>query len=565
MDKIDRIRELKDLYINELYANVRKEQRTDQEYIDDTFAVPEVRSPHQPIRLGTGADIVDAPTEQIITSNPQVLVDVGNDEASIRVGKMINQIWIPMLKRANPNPFKESVKNKLARGESYIRLAHNESWVTGDLTRKGLPVYFVVNDPMVVYGSPEEDENGIPNKVIVFYQRQLKDLIVRYPHWTNPKKKGQDENKEKYVEWFEYWDSESRYFEADNEAVLNGGIQENLYGFAPFIRKYSGFGKRSPDGELSNLIVSDIRKNRDLIRNECAIASDIVSVLHLFSHRPKNIIIPVGTEVNPDQISELKFGAYALNVLNLPEGGKYENEEPPMPEPQFFGFLADLTNRIKQRNPFIMAGFPMGSSGRQQDMSNAAGMARYDTIVENTEHAWATAFEKALEICQKIPGLYPSELKKGDLDKYYKCTVKLKAEDPLEQDRKATLGSRLLAQNEIDPITNLVEFKGYAPERAMDIMVDNMAWKVILNSPDIAELIGLRAIEKAGMAEDIEYVKQRRMMLEQQQKGLQQQPSPSMMQRTQGEVQQPMGKEMIDMALSSRGQRKPPEAYNRGQ
>ena len=451
-EQIKEIRALKTKY-EELYFQVRKEQKTDKTYIDDTFPVPEVKSPHEPMRLGMGAEIVDSPAEQIITQNPQAFIDIirGDKEAKNRIGKLINDRWIPILKRQNPNPYKEFVKNLLARGEAFIKLAHNESWVTGDRIRNGLPVKFLLPDPMVIYASPEEDDNGVPARVIVFYERQPQDVIVRYPDWHNPMKAG-EENKKKEVQWVEYWGSirgedgklrQVRYFEADGEPVLKGGVQDNIYGFPPFVRKYSGFGRRSPDGKLASLIISDIKLNRDLIRTQCAIGSDIASIMHLFAHKPRTLILPPGQEVSQDQLNQLEFGAYVLNVLNLPEGAKFDIDETELPSAEAFAFFGQLTNMIREKNPFVMAGFPSGSSGRQQDMSNVSAMRRYDSVIENTEHAWATAFEMALKICYKIPTLQPKELHKNDLKATYECEVKLKADDPAEEDRKATLGDRL--------------------------------------------------------------------------------------------------------------------------
>jgi len=561
---VEDINGIRDRFI-QIYSTVRKEQQIDQTYIDDTFKVLEIQEPHTPMRLGTGADIVDSPAEQIITSNPQVLVVSKKTEEALRISELLNEKWIPILKRQNPNPFKEFVKNTLSRGEAYIKLAHNQSWV--DSTEKrGLPVSFPILDPMVIYGSPQEDDNGIPDKVLVKFARQPYDVIIRYPDWSHPKK---NEDKQ-FTEWIEYWDAQNRYWEADGEGVA-GKVAPNVYGFTPFVRKYSGFGKRSPDGELANLIMSDIRKNRDLIKNECILGSDIASIIHLFAHIGKMIILPTGSTINKDELKELIVGAYRINVLTMPQGGEYKNEENPVPTPEMFRFMADVSSRIRQRNPFLMAGFPMGESGRQQDLSNRTALRRYDTIIENTEHAWATAFEKALEICNKMPGLYPPDLHKGDLDIEFRCVVNLKAEDTIVKESHAATGSRLLAQGEIDPITNLVEFKGYTKEKAIQTMVDKLAWEVILNSPDIRELIGLRAIEKSGMAQGIEALKQRRIELEQQQKQLATQPmqpqmQPSAMQRTMGEAETRTGREMIDMSLASRvGARKPPVPYNRGQ
>ena len=124
MPSIEEIRSLKEFYIG-LYSKVRAEQKTDQEYRDDTFAVPEVTEPHKLLRSGIGARIVDAPAEQIITSNPQAFVTTGNKDAADRLSKEANR-WFDVLRKQNPNPIKEFVKNLLGRGESYIQVIHNE-------------------------------------------------------------------------------------------------------------------------------------------------------------------------------------------------------------------------------------------------------------------------------------------------------------------------------------------------------------------------------------------------------------------------------------------------------
>ena len=564
---IDEIKNFKKRYATDpdcIYTKVRSEQKTDQSYRDDTFKVDEIREPHKVWRSGLGARMVDAPAEQIITSNPQAFFETvsKNKEAINRISQVVNQNWIPILRRQNPNPFKEFVKNDLGRGESFIKVCHNEGWVTNPIgtdkdklpifNRQGLPVFFLLLDPMVIYASPEEDENGIPERVIIKYERQPLDVIVRYSKWTNPKR---DEKGNKGVEWLEYWDKDTMYFEADEETVLH---KPNPYNFVPFVRKYSGFGRRSPSGELADLIVSDIRLSRDLIKQECITRSNIASIEHIFAHRPKTLITQ--GEISDKQLAELQWGAYDLNVLTgVTPDTKFIEEEYPSVPPEMYQNLANIKAEIAQRNPLIMSGFPFGSSGRQQDLSSMAAMRRYDSIIENTENAFATAFEMALKICKVIPTLKPDGLNKGDLDAKYKCQVKLKAEDPIEQDRLATLGSRLLAQSEIDPITNLTEYKGYTMDEARKILVDILKWRVLLGSPDIAELIGLRAAEKSGMAEDLQYIKARRQELE---KGLGKTPTKTGMERTLGETETPLGAEAG--ILPGRGARRPPTRYERG-
>lgn len=561
---IDVIKKLKKRYVDKIYALTREEQEKDLKYIADTFIPATVRYPHKVLRLGLGSDIVNSPAEQIVTSNPQAFIEVikGSKDSAIRISKTIND-WIDILRRQNPNPFKESVKNKLSRGENYIKLSHNEAWVTNPVgfnkksepvfDKRGLPVLFLIPDPMVVYGSPEEDENGIPEKVVISYERQPEEVIAGYPDWVQVKQE------KKTVQWFEYWDNETKHFAADDVPVLMGDIQPNIYGFTPIVRKYSGFGRRSPDGELANLIVSDIRNSRGLIEEICIMRSDIASVLHLSAHKPKTLLAT--GKINEEQIRQnLTFETYTLNILDmLPEGFQIRDEEIDQPTAEAYAHTANIMADLTQRHPYIMAGFPWGASGRQQGMVGVAAMRRYDTVVENTELEWATAFEMAFKIMKAIPTLLPEGLRKSDLDVIFKCSVKLKAKDPIEEDRLATLGSRLLQNSEIDPITNLVQFKGYTQDEARQILVNILKWKVLLGSPDIAELIGLRAAEKSGMAEDLGMIKARRQELER--KPMVETPPPTSRERVAGETETEIGREMG--VVPGVGARKPPVSYER--
>ncbi len=563
------IRDWKKHYTDVLYNLTRAEQRKDLEYINDTFTPRTIREPHEVLRLGLGYEIVNSPAEQIVTSNPQAFIDVskGSKDAGSRISELINQRWVYILSRQNPNPFKQTVTNKLARGESYIKVVHNEAWVTGETNRVGLPVIFQTLDSMVVFASPEEDENGIPERVVVFYDRQPNDVIVRYPDWTNPKKAGIGDNIGAKVQWFEYWDKKVRYFEADEEAVLLGeggkmGIQENIYKIVPFVRKYSGFGSRSPDGELSNLIYSDIRNSRGLIEEICIMRSDIASVMHLSAHKP--ILVTSEGKLNLDDLRQnLVTGAYDLTVLeNLPQNTKIETGgliDPPTLEA--FRHTADIMANLTRRHPYIMAGFPMGTSGRQQGMTDVSAMRRYDTVIENTENEWATAFEMAFKIMRTVPTLVPDGLRKSDLDVAFKCQVKLKAKDPIEEDRLITLGDRLRRQP--DPAINLqtfhTDFMGYTPEESKQIQAQIMADNVTIYNPDWAEVAGMIAAEEGGMEQWLERVRERRQQMEQ--GGLKQPPPKTTQQRQQGETQTESGREIG--TEGTRGARQSPDRFTR--
>lgn len=551
-------------YITDRFSALRKEQSIDDMFYRDKFNVPQIADPVTLQRTGTASRLIDSPAEHIITANPQAFRinakgTKGEEQHSVKITEMINEKWVYALKHGNPDLFKEFVKKLLLRGDAYIRLFHNEKWVTGEQERAGLPVLFAVPDSMTIFSEPEDEVDGVPQHVMVIYSRSPTLVHLRYPSWSNPKNAGNGNRN--VVEWIEYWTSDKREFYADEELVLE---TENVYGFVPFIHKLSGFGSLSPDGKLEDLIVGRLRYSRERLERECAIVSSIDWVIHNFANRSFDAMI---TQPNVDEgVFETLEENYKVGtglMHKIPYGVEVKSAVSELPEPQIFAYLAAVKNEIDKEDPLVMAGIPIGESGRQQDMTQIAALRRYDTVVENTEYAFGQALGMALKICEIVPGLYPSEdIPKEAIDGNYQVTVKLKAADPLENDRKATLGSRMLAQGEIDPITNLVEFKGYTLEKAHQIMRDILKWKVLLFSPDVAELIGLRAAEQSGMAEQLQMLKMRRQQIEKR-GALGEVPSPTMQNRMAGETKTPGGMEMIDMALSQKGARKPPAAYER--
>ena len=560
----DEIYKFKSRYLDRdggIYSQTRSQQGIDKTYIDDTFQPP-VRHPHRVLRLGLGEEIVSAPAEQIVTSNPQAFIECGNKEAGLRISKVINE-WIDVLKRQNPQPFKESVKNKLARGENYIKVIHNEAWVTKPITkdksglpvfdRRGLPILFPLLDPMVVYGSPEEDEHGVPIRVLVFYKRQPLDIITRYPWWKDPKRALTGKNK--LAEWMEFWDKDTMFFEADGDVLLH---QANPYKCIPWVRRYSGFGRRSPDGELSSLIVSDIRNSRGLIEEICVMRSDIASVMHISAHKPKTIISP--GELNEKDIREnLSFESYDLNIIqNVPPGTTIEDIEIDPPTREAFEHTANIMADLSRRHPYIMAGFPFGSSARQDAGAAMAAMKRYDTVVENTETEWATAFEKAFKIMKQVPTLIPDGIQKKDLDIDFRCTVKLKAKDPIEDDRLITLGDRLrrLPNPAIDLGTFHTQYMGYTENESKEVMAKMLADMVTINNPQWAQVMGMIAAEEGGMSDWL-----RRVGNSQAQGGGLGDGGPATtQQRNQGEVQ-PGNNFPVE---ENRGARNSPARYTRG-
>jgi len=311
--------------------------------------------------------------------------------------------------------------------------------------------------------------------------------------------------------------------------------------------------------------MSDIRNSRGLIEEICIMESDIASILHLSAHKPK-LILAAG-KVRREQVQELKFGTYKINIIDeLGDLSQFQLRDLEIDQPtiQAFQHLASLKADLRQRHPYIMAGFPSGTSGRQQGMTDVAAMRRYDTIVENTETEWATAFEMALRICQAVPTLVPDGLQKTDLDATIKCEVKLKAKDPIEEDRLITLGDRLrrLPNPGIDIETFHTQFMGYTKEDSKRIQAKMLADMVTIYNPDVAAVMGMVAAEESGMERWLEMARERRTTMERQQRGLEGMPPATTQERAMGETETELGREIGTEPI--RGARRPPTRFTRG-
>ncbi len=564
---VGEIQRLKTYYVERLYSTVRSEQAVDETYYRDTFPVPQLDESVNISRTGHGADIIDNPVEQIVSGKLSVYrkaqKETQSSQASAnRITKLINEVWLNRISRRAL--VKEFVKNQFLRGEAWIHPLHNQSWAVAPYSREGMPVIFLIPDPMIIFASPNEDENGIPENVVVFYQRSPQVIQTKYPAWTNPNRAGSgDSNTKETVTWLEYWDKDQRYFEADDEAVL--GPQKNIYGFVPFIHANAGFGKlNSPDGKMEDIIVSRLKKERNLLQRECAITSDVDYVIHTFSNRS------IDVQPNDDQHHipadfRDKYEIGTGMIHEIPPGITVKRSEEMLPEQQLFQYLYSLKTDIGNVTPKVLGGSPVGASGRLQDMTYATAMKRWEGIVKNTENAFSTAFGIALQMIEKIPKLRPDEINEGDINEYYEVTCQLKSDDPAEEDRVKTMGSRLYQAGEIDLMENLIKYQGYTQERAKEIITNIMVEKVTFQNPMVAELMGLIAADEMGMAEDYNIIRQRRQMVEKQQTALMQTPTPTEQTRNQGEVKTPMGQEMMDAFMGGYGSRKSPTNYQRGQ
>ena len=387
---IQEIREKLNYYKDTLYSATRFEQLTDQDFYDDTFQVPWIKPPLIVSRTGSAAEMIDAPVSQLSGSTIKVYRQPAKStnaaiEASGRIASWGNS-QMELLMKQNPNPKNEFFKNECLRGEAWVHALHASSWVSDSPDRTGFPVIFLFPDPMIIFASPNEDEEGIPEDLFVYYERLPNAIHALYPAWTNPKNAG-TRNKPTST-WMAYWSKKERYFEADGMPVLSD--YTNPYGFVPFVHKVASFGKSSAEGKMEELIVGRLRKYRDLLRREAASTSDIDSIIHMFANPSLDAQGDDNHAVPVDFEQKYSFKAGKMNVL--PPGINVKKGIDLTPKPEVFTWAYKIASDLGRKIPGALLGIPTGDSGRLQDMTYGTAMGAYGIEIDNLKNALATAF-----------------------------------------------------------------------------------------------------------------------------------------------------------------------------
>ena len=190
---VKEIQDLKTYLVDAHHNNRLREQKEDQLYIDDKFNVPTIQDKEYIIRFGTANRMSYIPIAHVITNNPQVFVDPikkskTSTESADRVASTYNR-WARKLTFQTINPYREYGNKLISRGEAWLYIPHNPDWNENDL-----PCHFIPIDPLVVFVDDRiGEEEGIPKKVIVCYQRNAEEIKSVYPFWI-PKNVDSDGN-----------------------------------------------------------------------------------------------------------------------------------------------------------------------------------------------------------------------------------------------------------------------------------------------------------------------------------------------------------------------------------
>jgi|TARA_Y100000310_G_scaffold215180_1_gene216142 hypothetical protein len=509
--EVKEIKELAKYLTGEVHQGRVAQQKADDSYRDDEFGIPFLPADIPRIKTGKAYRMVSTPAEHIITSNPQVFREPTRANATEAASDLAIELnrWAKLLLRQSPQPYKESVKKTLGKGESWQYWIHNNDFDPKD--PNSLPFNLIIPDPTVIYMDTEAGEvNGVPRRVVFSYERVAQNIKQNYPKWLWTKRRNRKMSST--VPFMMYWDDDIRYIEADGDPLILGangepfddtGIQPNIYGFVPMTHGYSGFGEDSPSGDPKTLAIGRVTKIRDLIAEYTAIRSVIDYLTYTYATPPLDLLYdPERWTPPPGWAESYDRGPMAVNTVPITPGGDLRKGVDMLPDQALYAYLFKIDADINAEDPLGQVGSILGTSGRQDDIAQEASLRRYDTVVENTAHQFATGFGLVMKMIEKLPHIKPSGIKMSDIGGNYNCTIELKSEDPIAQDRLSQKGSRMYQQGEISLKKNLITYQGMTDKEAEDELASILVDNATRNNPIIAQLMGVQLAREAGFEQE---------------------------------------------------------------
>lgn len=496
------------------YSKLRTEQGKDQEYYDDTFGTSIKSPPYRVSRTGAAARIVDTAYDSVDVSNPQVFCEAKKstkieEEKAARRARLLNH-WVKQLSQE----IEEAKKNGMIRGEGYFQVEYNNDFDPNN--EKSLPIQITAPDPMIIYPDPHE-VRGVPRRVIKSCQMNVGQVQQYWPDWSNPDKK--EVNSQKGVDYLAYWDVGTRHIEADKEAIL--ATQPNIFNIVPFSHFYTGFGKRSPEGKPETKVVGRLRKNRDVLVEQCETQSRIDSQIALFTD-PVVLLEP--TMDNPPKLpddieQQLEFGPG--KVIQAVPGWKITIFQGDVPGPQMYNHLYQINAQLGLEVPNVAMGIPSTSraTGRQENIYAEQYSRKYKAFKGNLAEALATALGMGLRIVEWRLKEFPqttkitvkaTEIKDGketpkeelitaeDIGGCYDCRVEFKEDDSTAQDREFTKYERLAGQGRVSWKALLVQGMAYTEDEAEEEINETLAEMAWRTNPELMGMVLTEALERAG-------------------------------------------------------------------
>ena len=509
--------EIKEFFtsIEQFNRDRTKQQKDDQGYYDDTFDVGIV-APFHVVRTGSAAQMINNIVGHVEAVKPQVFRQPKKNsekarESALKVARMLN-MWA----QAIIPEITESVWNAVLRGEGVFQVEFNPNAykkIGQDYRYKGedLPIIVTSPDPLTVFCWPYDIL--LPARVAKMFGMNTSMVSELYPAWKNPKTYG----RAKSVSYRAYWDDTNKYFEA-SDIPVDGGYQKNVLKFCPFVHFYSGFGKRSADGNPASLAIGKLRKLHGLLKEDCELASRIDSIIGMYAN-PLYRLQQTRENADTKGLAELQKTVLGPGSnLVVPFGWEAEIYIPKLDLAPIFAHLADVRYRLGLENPPLLSGVSSSSraSGRQEDIEFGHIEKKFRPLIRNLALAIQAVLGRGLQILDTQPQALPitiqgtviekgekvsreEQITKEDIDAYYDCLVELNPEKALEDDRNFMKNRILVNEGRISWKRFLMEGLKLTDWEADEIIAEALAEQAIRDDPFMKAARTQEAIERMGM------------------------------------------------------------------
>lgn len=500
-----------------LFRQLRTNQRTAQQFYNLNFDF-KVHKKFEKIKLPTARKMIETYMSHLPLNNPVIEVIPFKQVNPYRNRAIKQQDFGDALLRLamqqTDNPIFNGALDMGVRGELFFKLVEDvEAWEASLEKRKGesdaeyeerklmwkterMPIKILCPDPMTCY--PSQDHTDCrPDNMLQIYSLQAGQLKAMFPDWKTRKLDTT------LITVAEYWSPKEYCVLGDNTPATGGedGVEENKYGFTPYVHVYSGWGMRDDNNSPESKAVSLLFGAYHLLLAQCrwhsyldkAISFASIPMVHAEGDREDYIV--AGRELEPEP-GMVTYGAEGKKVTiswaapNLPAGIMAA-----------MGIADTMLERGGQ--PAVLGGVPPKGVEAGYPMALMIGEARleFGTALENLQMAVARTLEMArLLIRDVIKDEVPIwgenkliTLSPTDCEGAYRYVCKFDASTLEARGNRALLGQRLRQGGSISLETELREYHNIkTPKKEMA----RIQAESILKHPALQRMVAVKAVRE---------------------------------------------------------------------
>lgn len=496
------------------FRQLRTNQKTAEQFYKLNFDF-KVHKKFEKIKLPTARKMVETYMSHLPLNNPVIEVipfKLTNPYKNRAIKQQdFGDALLRLAMQQTDDPIFNGAKDIGVRGELFFKLVEDvTAWEAGLEKRKGesdaeyqermlmwkterMPIKILCPDPMTCY--PSQDHTDCrPDNMLQIYTLQAGQVRAMFPKWKSRKL---DTTLIKVVE---FWSPKEYCVLGDNTEATDG-VQENKYGFTPYVHVYSGWGMRDDNNSPESKAVSLLFGAYHLLLTQCrwhsyldkAISFASMPTVHAEGEREDYIV--AGRELEPEP-GMVTYGAEGKKVTinwaapNLPAGIMAA-----------IGIADTMLERGGQ--PAVLKGVPPKGVEAGYPMALMIGEARleFGTALENLQMAVARTLEMArLLIRDVIKDEVPIwgenkliSLSPTDCEGAYRYVCKFDSSTPEGRANRALAGQRLRQGNSISRRTELEVWQNNKNPQGE---INRMSAEDIFEHPAIKRYIATRAVQK---------------------------------------------------------------------